>query len=109
MKSFGKPDLDFERLRAIRDATGIPLVLHGGSGISATDFRKAISLGIAKINFFTGMSKAALKATSNYISSVGEHYNDYAMMMNYVKDCVARVVIEQMEIYGSHGQAAIEV
>lgn len=105
----GAPNLDFERLRAIRDVTGIPLVLHGGSGISADDFRKAIALGIAKINFFTGMSEAALQATSSYISNVGEHYNDYPLMMNYVKDRVASVVIEQMEIFGSRGQAATDV
>ena len=49
----GIPDLDFERLAAIRDATGIPLVLHGGSGLSEQDFRTAVSLGIAKINFFS--------------------------------------------------------
>jgi fructose-bisphosphate aldolase class II len=105
----GKPDLDFERLRAIRDVTGIPLVLHGGSGISADDFRKAVSLGIAKINFFTGMSEAALQATASYMSSVGENYNDYPMMMNYVRHCVANVVAEQMEIFGSRGKAAPEV
>jgi len=35
--------------------------LHGGSGISLLNFRKAISLGIAKINFFTGMSEAAIR------------------------------------------------
>ena len=42
----GDPHLDFDRLTAIRDATNIPLVLHGGSGISDEDFRKAASLGI---------------------------------------------------------------
>ena len=104
----GPPNLDFERLRAIRDGTGIPLVLHGGSGISAADFRKAISLGITKINFFTGMAQAAIQATTSYLSKVGEHYNDYPMMMNYVKECIASVVAEQMEIFGSCGQATRE-
>ncbi len=105
----GQPDLDFERLRAIRDAAGIPLVLHGGSGISADDFRLAISLGIAKINFFTGMSEAAMQATASYMSTVGERYNDYPLMLNQVKSRVASVVAEQMEIFGSRGQAAVEV
>jgi len=104
----GKPDLDFERLRAIRDVTGIPLVLHGGSGISAADFRQAISLGIAKINFFTGMSEAAMQATANYLSTAGERYNDYPMMLSQVKERVAGVVAEQMEIFGSRGRAAVE-
>lgn len=105
----GKPDLDFDRLCAIRDVTGIPLVLHGGSGISADDFRKAISLGIAKINFFTGMSDAALQATKKYLSELGERYNDYPMLMNTVKASVTHVVAEQMEIFGSMGQAETEV
>ena len=86
--------------------TGIPLVLHGGSGISADDFRKAISLGIAKINFFTGMSDAAIQATKKYLGETGERYNDYPMMMNAVKGSVAQVIVEQIEIFGSAGQAA---
>ncbi|OLZ08496.1 class II fructose-1,6-bisphosphate aldolase [Sulfobacillus thermosulfidooxidans] len=49
----GKPELDFERLAAIREVTGIPLVLHGGSGIPDEDVKKAISLGIAKMNINT--------------------------------------------------------
>jgi len=105
----GKPDLDFERLRAIRDVTGIPLVLHGGSGISADDFRKAISLGISKINFYTGMSDAAIQATTEYMGTIGERYNDYPMMLNQVKERVAGVVAAQMEIFGSRGQAVVEI
>jgi fructose-bisphosphate aldolase class II len=101
----GKPDLDFDRLRALRDAAGIPLVLHGGSGISADGFRKAISLGIAKINFFTGMSDAAIQATKQYMSDSGAKYNDYPMMMNAVKANVSKVVGEQMDIFGSTGKA----
>jgi fructose-bisphosphate aldolase, class II len=105
----GEPDLDFERLKAIRDVAGIPLVLHGGSGISAADFRKAISLGIAKINFFTGMAEAAMHATSDYLSTAGQRYNDYPIMMNQVREQVSRVVAEQMEIFGSRGKAASDL
>jgi len=105
----GEPDLDFDRLKAIRDVTGIPLVLHGGSGISAADFKKAISLGIAKINFFTGMAEAAMHATSEYMSTAGQRYNDYPMMMNAVREQVAQVVAEQMEIFGSRGKATSDL
>lgn len=101
----GKPDLDFNRLCSIRDVTGIPLVLHGGSGIAADDFRRVISLGIAKINFFTGMSDAAIQATKKHLREIGEQYNDYPMMMNAVKESVEHVVAEQMEIFGSIGQS----
>ena len=44
----GEPDLDFERLTAIRDAVGIPLVLHGGSGIFDDDFKKLSTLVSAR-------------------------------------------------------------
>jgi fructose-bisphosphate aldolase class II len=103
----GPPQLDFDRLQAIRDVTNIPLVLHGGSGISTADFQKAISLGIAKINFFTGMSDAAIRATKNYVGQIGTQYNDYPMMMNTVRDSVSEVVAEQMEIFGSIGQSPV--
>jgi hypothetical protein len=43
------------------------------------------------------------------MSGVGEHYNDYPMMMNYVKDSVASIIAEQMEIFGSRGQASVEL
>jgi fructose-bisphosphate aldolase class II len=100
----GAPCLDFERLQAIRDATGIPLVLHGGSGISDEDFRKAVSLGIAKINFFTGMSQAALNATRTYLNQGQETYNDYPVMITRVKAAVCKTVEEQMQIFGSTGK-----
>lgn len=101
----GPPRLDFERLRALREVAGVPLVLHGGSGISAADFKQAISLGIAKINFFTGMSDAALQTTRAYLDRPGGKYNDYPMLMNEVKAAVTAVVAEQMEIFGSCGKA----
>ncbi|MGQ9616400.1 MAG: class II fructose-bisphosphate aldolase [Spirochaetota bacterium] len=44
------PRLDFDRLKKIHDASGIPLVLHGGSGTPQVDLKRAISLGIAKVN-----------------------------------------------------------
>lgn len=55
-----RPKLDLERLAAIKKRVGIPLVLHGGSGLSDDDFRQAIARGIAKINIFTDMSLAAV-------------------------------------------------
>jgi len=100
----GEPCLDFKRLQAIRDVTGIPLVLHGGSGISDEDFRKAISLGIAKINFFTGMSQAALNATRTYLNQGQETYNDYPLMITRVKAAVYETVEQQMQFFGSAGK-----
>lgn len=52
------PKLDFNRIHEIASKTGLPLVLHGGSGIGDDDIREAISRGICKINIFTDIDKA---------------------------------------------------
>ena len=49
------PRFDFDRLAAIRKAVSVPLVLHGGSGTPAEDLRRAISLGMAKVNVATDL------------------------------------------------------
>ena len=58
------PHLDFERLAKLKAATRIPLVLHGGSGTPEADLRRAISLGIAKVNVATELisCRAAIAA-----------------------------------------------
>jgi fructose-bisphosphate aldolase, class II len=97
----GKPQLDFTRLEQIRDQAGIPLVLHGGSGIPDEDFRKAIGLGIAKINFFTGMSLAAIEATGAALQQMGQAYNDYPNLIKQVTKSVQAVVEQQIDVFGS--------
>ena len=101
----GTPDLDFALLNSIKHKTGIPLVLHGGTGISVGDFKRAISEGISKINFFTGMSEVALSATKKYMLGAGETYDDYPLMLEDVKKAVTQIVSNQMDIFGSSGKA----
>lgn len=55
----GTPKIDYDRLDAIRKALPIPIVLHGGSGLTDDDYRKLVAHGINKINFFTAMTLAA--------------------------------------------------
>jgi fructose-bisphosphate aldolase class II len=55
----GEPSLDFDRLDAINRALGIPLVIHGGTGLSDEQFRMLIERGVAKINYYTALSDAA--------------------------------------------------
>ena len=54
-----KPVLDFERLAEIEKRVSVPLVMHGGSGVSEEDYIKVIDLGVRKINYYTYMAKAA--------------------------------------------------
>lgn len=56
-----QPKLDFERIEKIRKKTGRPLVMHGGSGVSAEDYQRAIARGIRKINYYSYMSNAGVK------------------------------------------------
>ncbi|QTL98182.1 ketose-bisphosphate aldolase [Iocasia frigidifontis] len=58
----GQPELDFDLLVKLRKEVDIPLVLHGGSGLNDSDFRKAIELGINKVNFYTQNSIQAVEA-----------------------------------------------
>jgi fructose-bisphosphate aldolase class II len=62
-----QPQLDFERIAAIRERIPTPLVMHGGSGIRDDDYRRAIQSGITKINYYTYMSKAGGEAAREYI------------------------------------------
>jgi len=101
----GDPNLDFELLEKLKNEVGCPLVLHGGSGISTKGFKKAISLGIAKINFYTGMSQVALKSLQHSIKHVGSSYNDYPAMMDEVRKAVQHTVQEQMDIFGCSDKA----
>ena len=63
----GTPELDFERLAAINEALRIPLVIHGGTGLSEVQFRRLIEHGVAKINYYTALSEAAAAASDNAV------------------------------------------
>lgn len=59
------PRLDFERLSEIRNRIAVPIVMHGGSGVSPADYREVIRRGVRKINYYTYMAKAGGAAISN--------------------------------------------
>ncbi len=100
----GEPKLDFERLQRIRDKTQAPLVLHGGSGISQADFKKAISLGICKINIYTEMSAAAA-AFVKQETAKQQAPVDYPTLLSGAREAVKQVVKHKMRIFGSSGKA----
>ena len=57
-----KPVLDLDRVKVISEKTGLPLVMHGGSGVSPEDYRTGITNGLRKINYYSYMSKAGTSA-----------------------------------------------
>ena len=64
-----KPILDFDRIRRIHELTGLPLVMHGGSGVSHEDYRKAIACGIRKVNYYSYMARAGRNAVASRLET----------------------------------------
>ncbi len=60
-----QPKLDFERVSNINSVIDVPIVMHGGSGVSDDNFREVIRRGVRKINYYTYMAKAGAEAVSN--------------------------------------------
>ena len=73
------PKLDFDRIKIISDKTGLPLVLHGGSGLADEDFREAVRQGVCKINIFTDIDKAGKAGIEKGIAA-GEKTSNYSLM-----------------------------
>lgn len=66
-----EPRLDFDVVKNVRSETGgIPVVMHGGSGVSAEDFHTSIRAGVRKINYFTYMDKSGGHAVAEYLKSL---------------------------------------
>lgn len=75
-----QPVLDLERVKVIAEKTGLPLVMHGGSGVSEAEYRKAIKNGIRKVNYYTYMSKAGTRAVQEMLSRQQvTYYHDLAL------------------------------
>ena len=63
------PDSWMKIVKIIAEKTGLPLVMHGGSGVSEEDYRTAIRNGICKINYYSYMSKAAVNAAQHMLAA----------------------------------------
>ncbi len=92
------PKLDFDRIEAISQKTGIPLVLHGGSGLSDSDFKTAVKLGISKINIFTDIDKAGKRGIEKGLSAGAKTMME---LMPYETDEMKKVVREKISLFGS--------
>lgn len=121
-----KPKLDFERLKAIRDSVDVLLVLHGASsvpswivekatkygaelsgakGIPEEHIKKAISLGISKINIDTDLRLAFTGAVREVLANSPKKY-DPRKILGPAKESMKEVVKGKMRLFGSSGKAA---
>ena len=103
------PGLSFETLAAVSEKTGdMPLVLHGGTGIPAEMIKKAISLGVSKINVNTECQLAFQEATRKYIEEgkdlQGKGFDPRKLLAPGF-EAIKATVKEKMELFGSVGMA----
>ncbi len=101
--------LSFETLDAVQQLTGdLPLVLHGGTGIPEDMIKKAISLGVSKINVNTECQLAFADATRKYIEAgkdlEGKGF-DPRKLLKPGSEAIIAIVKEKMELFGSVGKA----
>ena len=101
--------LDFDALAKIQALTeGVPLVLHGGTGIPEEMIKKAISLGVAKINVNTECQLSFAAATRRYIEAgkdlVGKGFDPRKLLAQGTQ-AICDTIREKMELFGSAGKA----
>ncbi len=100
----GKPELDFERLKTIKDKTKIPIVLHGASGLSDDDLKKAISLGVNKVNVNTDFQQVFAAKIREIFRNDRELY-DPRKYCGPGRTAIKEKVMEKIRVLGSANQA----
>lgn len=100
----GEPNLGFKEMEEIGDATGVPLVLHGGTGIPLKDIQKAISFGTAKINVNTENQIQQTKVVREVLNADSEMI-DPRKYLGPSRDAIKETVIGKMREFGSSNKA----
>jgi ketose-bisphosphate aldolase len=98
-----RPELDFDRLRAVREVTEVPLVLHGGSGTPPQQLQQAIAIGVSKVNVASELSRAYMGAIQQRLAASGGTVW-YSQALAEAKAAVAQVVGRWMRELGSAGR-----
>jgi len=96
------PKLDFERIKVISDKTGLPLVLHGGSGLTGDDFRRAVEKGVCKVNIFTDLDKAGVKDVRTAMDS---GVKSLMGLIPWEMEAMKAVVKDKICLFGADGKA----
>lgn len=100
----GKPELDFDRLARIRKLTGIPLVLHGSSGVPGEDIKQAIALGVRKVNIDTDIREAFVTGIRQALDAAPGEI-DPRKILGPARERACEVIREKIRLFGSAGKA----
>jgi ketose-bisphosphate aldolase len=94
-----EPKIAFDVLEKVRKAVAIPIVLHGASGIGEEDIKKAISMGVSKINIHTELCLAAMDAVREHTDS------SFLELERAVRKAVKQRAIEKIKLFGTDNKA----
>lgn len=100
----GEPELDFDRIKVIKEKLNMPLVLHGSSGVAYEDLEKAIGLGINKINIDTDIRMAFADAIKEFLKDNPDEF-DPRNILKPARANMRKTVAEKMKVFGSVGRA----
>ncbi|WP_140919168.1 class II fructose-bisphosphate aldolase [Limnobaculum xujianqingii] len=100
-----EPKLAFQRLSEIRDTVKKPIVLHGGSGVPDEQIRRAISLGVAKVNVDTELRQAFTEGVLDVLAKDPDEYT-LAISLGRGSEFMQQRVREKIRLFGSSGKAA---
>ena len=98
------PVLDHQRVTDLVEATGVPMALHGGTGLSSEQFQDLIARGCAKVNISTALKIAFVDAHREYLQA-NPTKKDPPALLKHVGEAVKSMAMEHMEIFGSAGKA----
>ncbi|MEG6617440.1 class II fructose-1,6-bisphosphate aldolase [Peptococcaceae bacterium 1198_IL3148] len=100
----GEPKLDFERLKKIKSMVDVPIVLHGSSGVPDEAIKKAISLGVRKVNIDTNI-REAITYTIRQVLADKPNEIDPRKVIGPGRDKAIEVIREKIRVFGSNGKA----
>ena len=93
------PKIDFMRIEEIHRRTGLPLVMHGGSGVSDEDYHKAINLGIRKVNYYSYMAKAGVDGIKALLETKNvKYFHELAIA---AKQAMAKDVAKALRLFAN--------
>lgn len=100
----GEPKIAFDRIEEIADRTGVPLALHGGTGLADEVFKKAISLGCAKVNISTAIKYGFIDGFVDYHQAHREY--EPLRPLEAQLERIEQIVAKNIKLFGSAGKAA---
>mgnify|MGYP001813505198 CR=1 FL=1 len=100
----GEPQLDFQRLAEINQTLGLPLVIHGGTGLGSEQFARLIENGVTKINYYTALADAAGRRIQANLQSA--ECSGYTACVHGVADAIQQEAARCIDVWGSAGRSA---